>query len=106
VTSDTRTALAPEIPTFGEMRLPTISYCSWYGMFAPKSTAGEIVGKLNAAIVEALADPAVRSRLVDLGVEIFPPERQTPRALGGLIKTDAEKWWPVIRELRIKADRT
>jgi hypothetical protein len=53
-------------------------------------------GRLNAAAVEALADPAVRSRFVDLGQEIFPRERQTPQALGALVKTDAEKWWPFI----------
>jgi hypothetical protein len=54
--------------------------------------------------VEALADPAVLSRLADLGHEIFPPEQQTPEALGALVKTDAEKWWPIIRELGIKAE--
>jgi hypothetical protein len=54
--------------------------------------------------VEALADPAVRSRLVDLGLEIFPRERQTPEALGALQKSDAEKWWPIIKQLGIKAE--
>jgi hypothetical protein len=54
--------------------------------------------------VAALADPAVRSRLADLGMEIFPREQQTPEALGGLVKADAEKWWPVIKELGIKAE--
>jgi tripartite-type tricarboxylate transporter receptor subunit TctC len=56
------------------------------------------------AAVEALADPAVRSRLADLGSEVFPPEQQTPEALGALVKADAEKWWPVIKELGIKAE--
>ena len=72
VTSDARLALAPEIPTFAEMGLPALSYSAWYGLFAPKGTPKDIIGKLNAAAVEALADPAVRSRLVDLGMEIFP----------------------------------
>jgi hypothetical protein len=54
--------------------------------------------------VAALADPAVRSRLADLGGEVFPPEQQTPEALGALVKADANKWWPVIRELGIKAE--
>jgi hypothetical protein len=53
-------------------------------------------GRLNAAAVEALADPAVRSRFVDLGQEIFPRERQTPQALGALVKADVEKWWPFL----------
>jgi hypothetical protein len=59
---------------------------------------------LDAAAVAALADPAVRSRLADLGEEVFPPEHQTPEALGALVKADAEKWWPVIKELGIKAE--
>ena len=49
--------------------------------------------------MEALADPAVRSRLADLGLEIFPREQQTPEALGAIVKADAEKWWPIIKEL-------
>ena len=60
--------------------------------------------KLNAAAVEALADQAVRSRLVDFGSEVYPRERLTPEALGALRKTDAEKWWPIIKELGIKPE--
>ena len=72
------------------------------GLFAPKGTPKDIIGRLNAAAVEALADAAVRLRLVDLGLEIFPREQQTPEALGALVKADAEKWWPIIKELGIK----
>lgn len=104
VTSDTRLARAPDIPTFGEMGLPTLSFLQWYGLFAPKGTPREIIGRLNAAAIEALADAAVRSRLVELGFEIFPSERQTPEALGALRNADAEKWWPVVKELGIKAE--
>jgi hypothetical protein len=56
------------------------------------------------AAVEALADPAVRTRLVELGTEIFPREQQTPEALGTLQKADAAKWWPIIKQLGIKAE--
>ena len=104
VTSETRSSFAPEIPTFAELGLPKISWSAWYGLFAPKGTPNEIVRKLNAAAAEALADPGVRSRLIDLGFESFPREQQTPQALGALVKSDAEKWWPVIRELGIKAE--
>ena len=92
VTSDTRLAIAPDIPTFGEMGLPTIIWSGWFGLFAPKGTPREIIVKLNAAAVEALADPTVRARLTNLGLEIFPRKRQTPEALGALVKADAEKW--------------
>jgi tripartite-type tricarboxylate transporter receptor subunit TctC len=104
VTSNTRLTAAPDIPTFAELGFPEVSWSVWYGLFAPKVTPKDIIGKLNAAAVAALADPAVRSRLADLGVEIFPPEQQTPEALGGLVKADAEKWWPIIKELGLKAE--
>jgi tripartite-type tricarboxylate transporter receptor subunit TctC len=91
VTSDARLVLAPDIPTFAEMGLPALSYSNWAGLFAPKGTPKEIIGKLNAAVVDALADPAVRSRRVDLGFEIFPRDQQTPEALGAMQKADAEK---------------
>ena len=104
VTSGTRSVLAPEIPTMAEMGLPAVSYSTWFGFFAPKDTPRDIVGKLNAAAVEALADPTVRSRLIELGLEIFPRERQTPEALAALQRADAAKWWPLINEFGIKAE--
>jgi tripartite-type tricarboxylate transporter receptor subunit TctC len=102
VTSQTRSALAPDIPTFAEMGSPGLSYSYWNGLFAPKGTPRDIISKLNAAVVDALTDQAVRSRLVHLGFEIFPREQQTPEALGALQKADAEKWWPIIKEFGIK----
>ena len=99
VTSDARLAHAPDIPTFSEMGLPSVSYST---LFAPKNVPKEIVGKLNAAAVEALADQAVRSRLADLGSEVYPRERETPEALNALRKAHAERWWPIIKELGIK----
>jgi tripartite-type tricarboxylate transporter receptor subunit TctC len=104
VTSDTHSAVAPDIPTFGEMGLPALSFSGWGALFAPKGTPRDIVAKLNAAAVVALADPAVQSRLADLGLEIFPRERQTPEALDALQKADVEKWWPIIKALGIKAE--
>jgi len=104
VTSDTRLALAPEIPTFAQMGLPSLSFSNWYGLFAPKGTPSDIIDRLDAAAVEALADPTVQSRLTELGMDSFPRDRQTPAALGALQKADAEKWWPIIRETAIKVE--
>ena len=84
--------------------LPALSYSTWFGFFAPKGTPRDIIGKLNAAVTEALADPAVRSRFIDLGLEIFPRERQTPEALAALQRADAAKWWALINEFGIKAE--
>src|SRR5262249_21154682 len=83
---DRRSPLVPDVPTFGEMGLPALSLSAWFALFAPKGTPKEIVERLNAATVETLADPAVRARLADLGMEIFPRDRQTPEALAALQK--------------------
>jgi len=104
VTGDTRAALAPDIPTFAEMGLPGLTYTNWYGLFAPRGTPTDVIGRLNAAAVEALADPAVRSRLAELGYDAFPRERQTPQALAAMQNAGAEKWWPIIKELGLKAE--
>jgi tripartite-type tricarboxylate transporter receptor subunit TctC len=104
VTSDTRMALAPEIPTFAEMGLPAFSFPIWQGLFAPKDTPKDIIFKLNAATVEALADPAVQSRFSDLGFQVFPRAQQTPEDLRARQKADIEKWWPIIKELMIDAE--
>jgi tripartite-type tricarboxylate transporter receptor subunit TctC len=104
VTGDTRSALAPDIPTFAEMGLQALTYTNWYGLFAPRGTPNDIVAKLTAAAVAALADPAARSRLAELGYEAFPRERQTPEMLSALQRADAEKWWPIIKELGLKAE--
>ena len=74
------------------------------GLWVPKGTPADIVARLNAAVVEALADPAVRTRLARLGFEIFPPEQQTPAALGAHQRAEMEKWWPVIKAAGIKAE--
>jgi tripartite-type tricarboxylate transporter receptor subunit TctC len=104
VTSDARLAIVPAIPTVAEVGLPNLAYVAWFALFAPKGTTRDVVGTLNAAVVEALADPTVRSRLVDLGFDVFPREQQTAEALGALVKTEAAKWWPIIKELGIKGE--
>jgi tripartite-type tricarboxylate transporter receptor subunit TctC len=104
VTSDARLTQAPDIPTFGEMGLPALTSSTWLGLFAPKGTPKDVVGKLNAAAVETLDDKAVRSRFADLGFESVPRDQQTPEALAALQKADAAKWWPLIKELGIKAE--
>ena len=102
VTSDKRLAVASDIPTFAELGLPTLSFSSWFGLFAPKGTPKDTIERLNGAAVEALADPAVRSRLAELGYEAFPRGEQTPEALAAMQRATAEKWWPILRELGIK----
>jgi tripartite-type tricarboxylate transporter receptor subunit TctC len=104
VTAGARFAAAPDIPTVDEAGLPGIHMSGWFALFAPKGTPNTVIGKLNAAVVEALADPNVRARLATLGQEIFPREQQTPEALAAYHKAEIEKWWPIIKAANIKGE--
>ena len=104
VTDDHRLAAAPDLPTAAEAGLPGFEIVNWQGFFAPKGTPSAVVDRLNAAIVETMADPAVRSRLMDLGQEIFPREQQTPAALGAINKADIERWWPIIKAAGVRSE--
>src|SRR5262245_50474641 len=104
VTSRSRLSTATDIPTVDEAGLPGFYISSWQALFAPKGTPLTVVARLHAAVVEALADPAVRNRLNELGQEIFPREQLTPEALAALQQADIKKWWPIIRAANIKAE--
>ena len=104
VTAKTRQAAAPEIPTVDEAGVPGLHTAVWHGIWLPKGTPRDIIMKLNAAIVEALADPAVRERFDDLGQEIPAREQQTPEVLFSHHKAEIDKWWPMIRAAGIKAE--
>jgi tripartite-type tricarboxylate transporter receptor subunit TctC len=99
-----RLAAAPDIPTIDEAGLPGFHVPYWFGLWAPKGTPASIVGKLNAAVVEALADETVRGRLTELGREIVARDQQTPEALGALQRAEIAKWWPIIKAAGIKAE--
>ena len=104
ITGKTRLAAAPDIPTVDEAGAPGVYVSTWFGLFAPKGTPPEIVAKLNAAVVEALNDPAVRTKLTDLGQEIPPASEQSPAALGAHLKAEIDKWWPIIKAANIKTE--
>jgi tripartite-type tricarboxylate transporter receptor subunit TctC len=99
-----RLAQAPDVPTADEAGLPGFHVSNWFGLWAPRGTAKEIIGTLNAAAMSSLADPAVRQKLANLGFEIPPREQQTPEALGAFQKAEIDKWWPIIKAANIRGD--
>jgi len=103
VTQKTRLSSAPDIPTTDEAGLPGFYMTIWHAFWVPKGTPREAIQKLNGAMREALADPAVRAKLQDLGQEIPASEQQTPEALHAHQKAEVEKWWPLIKSAGIKA---
>jgi tripartite-type tricarboxylate transporter receptor subunit TctC len=88
---------APDIPTVDESGVPGLYGSYWHGMWAPKGTPPDVIAKLNAAVVTALADPAVQQRFRDAGQSIWPRAMQTPAALAAHQKAEIERWWPIIR---------
>jgi len=104
VTAEKRASVAPDIPTVDEAGLPGLHLTPWHSLWVPKGTPKDIVMKLNAAAMEALADPAVRQRLGDVGQDIVPRDLETPEALATYYKSETDKWWPIIKAAGIKAD--
>jgi len=104
VAAKTRSPAAPDIPTADEAGLPGFYGALWHGLWAPKGTPPDIIAKLNAAARAALADPALRKRLADVGQEIVPVEQQSPEALGAHQKAEMEKWWPIIKAAGLRGE--
>jgi len=104
VSARTRQSAAPEIPTADEAGLPGLYTAVWHGIWSPKGTPRDVNIKLNAAIVETLADATVRARFADLGQEIPPREEQTPQALAAHHKAEIDKWFPLMRAAGIKSE--
>ena len=102
--SPSRSFAVPGIPTADEGGVPGLHVAGWFGFFAPRGTPREPVARLNAAMVQALADPSVQARLAELGLDIASPELQTPEGLAAFHKAEIEKWWPIIKAAAIKLD--
>jgi tripartite-type tricarboxylate transporter receptor subunit TctC len=102
VTASGRLASAPDIPTVAEAGFPRLEMTSWYGLWVPKGTPGDIVAKLNKALVDSLAEPDTRSKLGALGQQIFPREQQRPEVLRAHHQAEIDKWWPILKEADIK----
>jgi tripartite-type tricarboxylate transporter receptor subunit TctC len=101
--SPQRSASMSDIPTSDESGVKGLYMSGWFGFWAPKATPKEVIAKLNAATVEALADPALQKRFSDLGLDVASREQQTPEGLAAFQKVEIEKWWPIIKSAGIGA---
>jgi tripartite-type tricarboxylate transporter receptor subunit TctC len=104
ITGRTRLPSSPDIPTADEAGLPGFFASLWYGLWVPKDTPKDIVARLNATMVQVLADPSVQKRFEELGIQITPLAQQSPEALRGFQKAEAERWWPIIKASNIKSE--
>ncbi len=104
VMTEQRWHLAPDIPTIDEAGAQGLHVSYWHALFAPKGTPPDIIAKVNAAVVSALADPKVQQSFAAQGQDIWPREQQTPQALGAFYKAEIDKWWPIIKAAGLKVE--
>jgi len=99
-----RSAVIPNIPTSEESGIPGLYASGWFGLFGPRGMPNEVVARLNAAMVQALAEPRVKERFADLGLEVASREQQSSEGLATFHKGEVDKWWPIIKAANIKAE--
>jgi tripartite-type tricarboxylate transporter receptor subunit TctC len=103
-TTKSRLASLPDVPTLDELGLKDFELVVWNGLYAPKGIPKPVQQKLVAALQGAVQAPAFRTRLAELGAEPVPPARATPESLGAMLKSEVEKWTPIIRKSGVHAD--
>ena len=101
VTTKERVPVVPDLPTIAEAGVPGFDVSSWFGFFVPVKTPQEIIAKLNADTNAALAHASVKPRFDDLGAT---PRGTTPGELAAFLKSEIDKWGPVIRDARIRVE--
>ena len=102
--SPDRSASMPDIPSAGESGVAGLYIAGWFGFYAPKGTPPEVIAKLNAATVQALADPAVQARFAQLGLDVAARDQQTPEGLAAFQNAEMDKWWPIIKAAGIRGE--
>lgn len=104
VTTKTRLATMPDLPTLNESGLPGFEVAVWHALYAPKGTPKPIVDKLSGALQVALKDPTVKQRFADLGTEPVAESKATPEALRVYLKSEIDRWSPIIAKAGVYAD--
>ncbi|HTM58900.1 MAG TPA: tripartite tricarboxylate transporter substrate-binding protein [Burkholderiales bacterium] len=104
VTTKTRVPSLPEIPTLDQEGLKGFEVSIWHGLYAPKGTPKAAMDKLVAALQAGVKDDEVKKRFADLGATTYPPEKATPAALQAMVKSEMDKWGPLIKKAGVYAD--
>ncbi len=104
ITSSRRLDTLKDVPTAAEAGLPGFELSVWHGMYAPKGTPKPVVDKIVASMQAALKDPDLVRRFTELGSVIESPDRQTPDALAKYLKSEIDKWGPIIKKAGVFAD--
>jgi tripartite-type tricarboxylate transporter receptor subunit TctC len=104
VTTKTRLASLPNVPTVDEAGLKGFEVSVWHGLYAPKGTPKPVVETLTKALQVALKDATVKQRFGDLGTEPVAEKRATPEALRAHLKSETDKWGPIIKKAGVYAD--
>jgi tripartite-type tricarboxylate transporter receptor subunit TctC len=102
--SPKRSPALPDIPTSDESGVHGLYMSGWFGFFGPKNLPKDVTARLNGAMTQALADPAVRKRFTQLGIDVASAEQQTPAGLAAFVKTEIDTWWPIIKAANIKGE--
>jgi len=101
VANGKRSSAFPDVPTIAEAGVPGYEASAWYGLFAPAGTPPAVIARLNAEVVGALKEPALRQRLAALGAE---PAGSSPEELARFVRAEYDKWGQVVREAGIRLD--
>ena len=104
--SPPRSQAIPDIPTSDEAGVPGFYMSGWFGLFAPKGTPADVITKLNIAMVQALADPAVRAALDDLGLDVAAARAGDAGRPGRVPEGRDRKWWPIIKAAGIRGEKS
>jgi tripartite-type tricarboxylate transporter receptor subunit TctC len=104
VTTATRLASLPDVPTLDEQGVKGFDLVVWNGLFAPRGTPKAALDKLLTALQASVQDPAFKARLAELGAEPVPVSKVTPDSLRTLLKSEIDKWAPIIRKSGVYAD--
>ena len=104
VTTKTRVASLPDLPTLHESGLANFEVAVWHGLYAPKGTPKQVVDTLSNALVVALKDSTVKQRFAELGTEPVAEARAKPDAHRAFLKAEIDKWSPIIKKAGVYAD--